>query len=132
VSLEGELYDRATNYAGLADLIGSRFEYYRLPDSPIYPACTYHRVTQAEPARASGTDGALREATVQVDGWTRDAIAIQSLRDEIFAAFNRWAADGSNSGTVVQQSFHQSTVEQYEDDTGIYHVSLEFRMFFED
>lgn len=132
MSLEGELYSRATTHGDLSALIGGRFEYLRIPDGPTYPVCSYRRVTQSEPARASGTDGVLRQVTIQIDGWSRDPGEARDLRDAIFSAFNRWAADGSAAGTVVQHSFHDNTVDQYEDDTGVYHTSLDFRVYYEE
>jgi hypothetical protein len=131
MSIQGEVYNRAATHSGLSGLVSDRIYYLKVPASVTYPCVSYQLFGDTHPARASGTDHALKSVTLQVDGWSENRDDHRQLRAEIEAAFNRWAADGSAYGTVVQQAFHQQSNDLYEDDTQIYHVTADFQVWYE-
>lgn len=127
MSIEAEIYERAKAHSGLGALVGDRIRPYALPQGETWPAVTYHQVSGRNPARASGTDGTLRADRFQLDGWSYEANEAQQIKDALAAAFTRWSADGTNAGTVVQDTMVENRQVLSEDLEGrrVYHAMVD-------
>ncbi|OQX65418.1 MAG: hypothetical protein B5M51_00810 [Anaerolinea sp. 4484_236] len=91
MSLEVELYTRATTHAGLSALIGKRFYPRRIPVNPTYPLVVYRIVGSPTPDTPTHDGAAERSVTaVQMDCFADDSDAARTLGDQVRSAFNCW------------------------------------------
>jgi len=126
-AIEEAVFDRSQTFAGLNTLIGTRFFPMKLPQNPTYPACTYNRIS-SEHIRAMGADPGLARVRIQIDCWETQYSLVKVLQRQVRLAFERWS--GTHAGVTVDDSLIETTFDNYDEDTNIYQVSIDFDVIF--
>ena len=93
-----------------------------LPQKPDLPAITHTRIGGAPVSSFDGQDG-LDNGLYQLDCWAETAKAARQLADAVAAAIDDAAALGSTL---------ESVVNDYEEDTRLYRVSMDFSFWHAD
>lgn len=127
---EAAIYSRLTAYAGLTALVSTRISPLMLPEKTAFPAVSFFLVSRSK-FPGMGSDGALTRARIQVDCWGASYKSAKDVATQVRGALNRYR--GTSGGVTVQEIMIESEgPDLFEDETGIYHVPMDFMMFFEE
>ena len=97
----------------------------RLPDKPTLPALVYRVISNVgEISHDGGVE--LRNPRVQLDAWANRQAEAESLADAVTAALNGYRGVMGDVGYTAAWRLEDST-DLYEQETGFYRVSLDFR-----
>lgn len=121
MSIESVLYDRASNFAGLSALVGSRIYPNLQPQNVADKSVTFRRIS-SQRVSAMGADTGLVRARYQFDAWADNYDDARAIADQLRLCFQRW---NTTVGTVVQDVYLLNDVELYEDDTQTHHVAID-------
>jgi len=133
MSIESDLYDRLSGFAGLAALVGTRLYPNRLPEAVAYPALSWLRVSSIRPI-AMGSDSGIVRMRLQVDVWATGHDSMTAVAEQVRLALRRWR---KTSGTEVLDCFMDNEIDQFEADapdgagrTGLFHRALDFELIY--
>lgn len=128
MSLETELRARLAADAGVSALVAARIYPLRLPQTPVYPALTYRRVSGLGVHNLSGAAGRGR-SRIQVDCWAETYLGAQAL-----AAAARASLDGFNGTLVTLRAviFRENELDDFEDAPELYRVIQDWRISHDD
>lgn len=104
-------------------LIGTRLYSGWIPENAPMPSVAYLEVSGV---RHHDIDVAFPR--YQFSCFSTRYLEAKEIADEIRKALQRYKGD--ISGTRVIQGVHEGTFEQYERDTGIYHVAIDFKIIY--
>lgn len=121
--IEQALYTILSGHAGLTALVGSRIYPLILPQSPLLPAVIYQRVDAAREGTHDGPSG-LAHPLFQLSCWALDFDQARAVVAQVRLALDGYT--GTVGGVEIEaiQSGHED--DQYEQDTKIYHSSIDF------
>ena len=135
MSIESEIFDRLTGFAGLSALVGTRVYPQILPQDPTYPAISFRRVSAVRPS-AMGSDVGVVFARFQVDVWDQDDEAgdagydsAKAVSEQVRLALQRWR---TTTGTIVQDTFFITEQDLYVDALEVHHLALDFEVIYEE
>lgn len=126
MSIETDLYQYLAAYTGLASLVGTRIFPIVAPQSTAMPCVVFIKVSNDRKYSHGGFSG-LSETRFQLscyaekyetDGATVGALAIAA---QVTAAMEAWPGAAG-----IQAVFADSERHIYEEETGIYHIPLDF------
>lgn len=129
MSIEESLFTRLSTHAGLSALVSARIYPLILPQKPTLPAVTYTRVS-GERVSAMGADTVIARPRFQVSCFASTYASARAVAAQVRAALQRWR--GTVGGVVIQDSFIESEIDLYEDDTKLYHTALDFEIIHEE
>jgi len=117
--LETAIYTRLAAYEGLTALISTRIYPMILPQNPTYPAVTYQRT---DGVRESGmtTEHGMAHPGIQIDSWDKTYAGAKAVATQVRGALQRWSSEAADP--IVLDCFLESDGDNYEPDTGAYHV----------
>lgn len=107
----------------IRNLIGTRIYPGWIPENAPMPSVAYLEVSGV---RHHDIDVAFPR--YQFSCFSTRYLEAKEIADEIRKALQRYKGD--ISGTRVIQGVHEGTFEQYERDTGIYHVAIDFKIIY--
>lgn len=120
IAARKELLDNAELYA----LVGERVYQLRLPDNAVYPCISFFRVSNP-------SDNLIDKFSprFQFDIWSRSIYEAHDIADMVRQTFNRFK--GNLGGTKpVKQGKYENQIEDYEKDTGLYHVIVDVFFYY--
>jgi len=118
-----ELRTFLLTHKSLTDLIGQRLYPGWLPEKPAMPSVAYLEVSGV---RFHNIDVAYPR--FQFSCFSNRYVEAKQVATEITKALQRFKGD--IGGTRVIQCVHEGTYEQYEQDTKLYHVSVDFKIIY--
>lgn len=122
-TIEDAIFTRASGFAGLSALIGSRVYPRRLPEGVTLPAATYGLVDDVEP-QAMGAGSGVTTARVQFTAWADTFDVARDVAVQLRQAFRRWR--GTVSGIEVQDSLPAGRSEDHNPEAGLFWRHLDF------
>lgn len=131
MSIESDIFDRLTGFAGLSALVSTRVFPVAAPPNVTFPIVVYSRVSAERPS-VMGVDSGIVRARYQVTAWDgrragdeADYDSARAVAEQVRQALQRWR---KASATVVQDTFLQSEFVGFDDDAEAYFVTLEFEI----
>jgi hypothetical protein len=118
-AVEEAIYNRATTFAGISALIGTRAYPLQLPQQPTLPALTYTRISN-ERVSAMGADATVARARIQLSAWGATFTSAKTLAKQILSGFQRFK--GTFAGIVIHDCFILNEIDLYDSDALIYQV----------
>lgn len=128
MSIETAIYDRLSNFAGLAALVSTRIYPLTAPQDAAQPYLTYSKISETK-HHASTADISLTTTRFEVSVWGATYATTKAAVAQVKAALSRYG--GTNDSVVIQQIFQVSEVDFYEDDTKSFRVAVDFEIWFE-
>lgn len=122
MSLPDAIYSRLTGVAGVAALIDTRAYPGVAPPAAALPFITFTRVS-VERSSAMGSDTGLAHARYQLSSWADTFTGAEALKEAVRAALQRWR--GTVAGVEVLDSFLESEIELYEEETKLWQIVLD-------
>lgn len=107
MSIESEIFDRLTNFAGLTALISSRVHPVDLPQDVTLPALAYWLVSE-DRETAMGSDPGIVRARFQFDIYDRGSgarLSAINVGEQLRAALQRYR---TTTGTIIQDTFYMN------------------------
>ena len=120
--IEIEVYKYLSQYAGLTALVGDRIYPMILPQDAVLPAVTCEKISGQRINTKFGPAGLVR-ARIQVSCWAKGYLVAKQVAEQV-----RLALAGFPGGTV----YLENEVDLYEEGTGIYHVPVDFTIWYEE
>lgn len=121
---------RLNGTAGLTALVANRIYPDVMPDSPVYPAVTYQKISGAS-ARGSTTDPPLKSAVFQVSAWSRTRLEARAVAAQVRNALDRMRKV-TVGGVAVDDCFYESDVDLFDPDTRTYFVHASYKLHYRD
>lgn len=125
--IEEALKTRLGSHAGLVALIAQRAYPVLLPQSPVYPALTYSRVS-AQRDSVMGADSGLTRARFNVTSWDTTYAGVKAVSEQVRAALQRYRA--TVGGIEIQDIFILNDTDLFDDATRIHYVASDFEVIF--
>lgn len=100
-----------------------------LPQNVTYPASTYHRIGGIDEL-SSGTRSDLVEGRFQVDCYAETYLAVRTEAKAIRDALSGYA--GTMGSTRVDSAVRDREDEEYEQETKLFRVSMDFIINFQE
>lgn len=118
--IESALYTRLSTYAPLTALVGTRIYPLVAPQGTTLPYCVYRKVS---PGRQYTLDGyAIERPRMQVSCYGATYGQAKGVAVQVTAAVESWAAVGFG--------WQVGEVDLHEKDTGLYHVPVDFFIWY--
>lgn len=125
MALETAVYSRLANYAGMSAQVGTKIYRSVLPQSVVYPAISYQRISTTRES-AMGADIGVATARVQVDSWAETHAGAETVAALVRGALQRW--NGTVESVVVLDTFiedERHETEQVKDGQWIYRIGMD-------
>ena len=119
---------RLTGFAGLTALVGTRIFPMVMPDTPTFPAVTYHMLSSSS-GKGALTDPPLMQAVFQITSWGKSMLSARSVADQVRAALDRYRSVTIN-GIKIDDCFYDGDVDLYDTDLKVFYVASDFKIFF--
>ena len=120
-----DLYTYLNAHSGLSNLVETRIYPGRLPDpaSGHVPAVVYQLVSSP---RMVAHDGVLpdTESRYQFDAWATTHVTATDVAGQLTAALLGYTGDMGSTSVAIPRRTNE--FDSYEDDTGLYRVTVEF------
>ena len=123
MSLESVIYSRASTFAGLTALIGTRFYPNKLPQDPTFP-CARYQVVDSVPVHSMLTSSGMEQARVQISFFDRDYSDCIAVREQLLLCFSRWR--NAASDPVIDDTLVIDARALYEDEIELHHFLIDF------
>jgi hypothetical protein len=124
--IESGLREVALADAGVAALIGSRLYPLKLPQSPVYPASVYQRISGPRDHDHGGSTGKA-EVRIQVTHWATSYSGVKQVAEAFRAALDGYSgAMGSTAVALCRLANEIDGFEHTENDSGDYSVRQDF------
>lgn len=126
---DASLYSRLTTYAGLAELVGLRVYPLMAPESPLYPACVYLRVSDV-PHTTLDWKIQFRDARYQVSCYAETRPEVSAVAEQVIAALHGYI------GGAIKKSRFDNYVELPPEPGAspsggfLYHIAVDFTVSF--
>lgn len=115
---------------GLAALVSDRIYPDVMPDTPIYPAVTYQKLSGSS-ARGAVGDPPLMTASFQVSSWAKSRAQASKIMVQARKALDRQRKIAVN-GAALDDCFYESDIDSYDGDTRVYFNHMTFTMHYRD
>jgi len=126
--LEKAIFTRLSTDAGITALAGNRIYPQILPQNPTLPAITYFRVSTTKPYAQSNSVN-IAQARLQISCWAETYSVMKSLVEAVRKSLDGFS--GVVNGIQIT-SYLNTCYDLYDDDTGIYHGIVDFKIFYEE
>lgn len=123
--IEEDLYSHFSTYSGLTSLVGTRIYPIVAPQNVKAPYCVY---SKASNQREYAHDGFcnLARSRMQVSCFADDPLEAKQIAGQVTAAMEAWPAVNAKAQAVLQQN----ESDGYGDTTGLFHIPLDFIIFY--
>jgi hypothetical protein len=121
--VQNEIYSRLSTYAGLIALVGMRIYPLTIPDKEPLPAVTYFIVSDV-PEHAMGADADIETIRLQISCWADDYDAAKAIEVQVKTALSRYR------GGNIKDCFFDNSLDLYDGNEDIYHIPIDFIVFF--
>lgn len=126
MTVQAALFNRLTNFSGLAALVASRVYPVHAPQNVSKPYITYHRISAVRVLAMVSNTGIVR-ARYQFDVWADSFDKTQEIAEQIRLALDRWS--GTLEGTEVEVAFILNDgPDLYEDRERLHHKVMDFEI----
>ena len=129
MSIDSEIYDRLTGFAGLSALISNRVGPLELRQDETLPAVAYWRVSSIRET-AMGSDPGIVRARYQFDVYDTGSgarLSAINIGEQIRLALQRWR---TTTGTIVQDTFFMNDSWGYNETREDQILMLDFEVIY--
>ena len=126
MTIKDEIFTRLTGHSGLSALIDKRVFPGKLPQKYTLPAIVYQKITSPHLYSHDGEAG-LAFPRFQVSCMADDPDEAEDVAIQVQAALSGYS--DKELTTPVEASFLLNELEDYEPDTKIYRVIMDFRIW---
>jgi len=127
--IEKAITSRLDGYAGLSALISTRIYPLKLPQDSTMPAVVYQIVSKTRES-AMGSDPGLATARVRISSFADSYSSAKDVGEQVRAALQRWS--GTEATVVIQDSFIEMDIEQYDPEVKKTFVIQDYKITFEE
>jgi len=125
MTIEEELYDYLSVYAGLAALVGTRIYRDRFPDNVVKPAIKYQRIDTQREYSHQGYSG-LARPLFQFSCFGESQPATKAAIDQVRIALQGYA--GTMGNVLVQGAIVVDERSDYEPDTRLFRYDIDVQI----
>ena len=126
MTIQEEIFTRLTGYSGLTALIDKRVYYMRMPQKHRLPAIVYQKISGPKLYSHDGEAG-LAYPRIQFSCMADDPDEATSVAAQLQAALSAYTDSGLT--TPIEASFILNEFDDYEQDTDIYRVLVDYRIW---
>ncbi len=130
MSAAAVIYARLSATTAVTALVSTRIYPDVLPDSPVYPAITYHQISGSS-ERGAIVDPVMLMSMMQITCWAKSRNQARAIADQVRKAMDRLRLV-TLGNTVLNDCFFENDVDLYDPPTKTYYVALDFRMHIKD
>lgn len=128
MAIESDLYTHLINDSGVSGIVGDRVYPLRLPQGFTLPAISYQRISGDRAKDLQGSTGHT-SPRIQIDCWTKKYSDLKNLAEKVRLSLDRFTGN-LGGGQYVQHVSLEGETENFEDDTEIQRISLDFYISF--
>lgn len=123
--IEEAIYTKLSSTDAVTDLVGTRIYPLKLPQNPTYPAITYGRVSARRGMTHDGP-GDMAWPRFQFDCYGASYSAAKGVANAIRSTLNGFS--GTVSTVNICAVFFMNEVDDFNDDTEVYRIAVDFRI----
>lgn len=123
--IEEDLYSHLSTFTGLTALVGDRVYPVTAPQTVQAPFCVFFKVSDARIYSHQGFSG-LERVRVQISCYAETYLEAKQVAEQVTAAMEAWLA----ANVKVQASFQENELDMYDSETGLYHVPVDFFIWY--
>ena len=125
--IESALHSHLTSDAAVSTIVGTRVYPLLIPQDASLPAIAYQRISALRVTAQDGPSN-LARSRLQVTCVAESYSGVKALATAVRQALHGYK--GTVDGVTVGASFLETDVDQYADESGLYSVQMDFRIWY--